>query len=92
MSNYPKEFKDPDEVRQFTIGWTNDLVSGDTISSSSFAADSGITVDSETNTTLTASVTLSGGTAGEVYNIVNTVITAGGETLEKTIQIEIREA
>ena len=42
-----------------------------------------------TNTTTTATVWLSGGTADTSYNIVNTIVTAGGRTEERTLTIAV---
>ena len=67
--------KDPASVQDYTITWTATL-NGDTISSSSWTVDPGLTVDSDTNTTTTATVWVSGGTAGNYYRLTNTVVTA----------------
>ena len=84
----PTYAKDPDETLDYIINWAIHLGS-DTISSSSWAAATGITIDSDTNTTTTATVWLSGGTLGTYYLITNTIVTAGGRTLEQSIRIRM---
>lgn len=63
----------------------------DTISSSSWVADTGVTIDSDSNTTTKAIVWLSGGTVGTSYDITNTIVTAGGRTDSRTIEITITD-
>ena len=84
----PTYSKDPDETLDYIVNWATHLGS-DTISSSSWDAETGITVDSDTNTTTTATVWLSGGTLGEFYLVTNTIVTDGGRTLEQSIRIRM---
>jgi hypothetical protein len=83
--------KDPNEVKDYTINWATWL-GVDTISTSTWAADTGITVDSETESTTTATVWISGGTANNVYSLTNTITTATGRTEEQTIVITVRDS
>lgn len=84
--------KDPQSVEQFPINWA-DLLDriGDTISTSSWAADSGVVLDSDSNTTTTTAATVSAGNLDAVCRLVNTITTAGGLTFERTWVIEIRD-
>ena len=84
----PTYSKDPDETLDYIVNWATHLGS-DTISSSSWDAETGVTVDSDTNTTTTATVWLSGGTLGEFYLVTNTIVTDGGRTLEQSIRIRM---
>ncbi len=84
----PDYTKDPDETLDYIINWAVHL-DDDTIASSSWAAETGITVDSDTNTTTTATVWLSGGTIKEFYLVTNTIVTDGGRTLEQSIRIHM---
>jgi len=75
--------KDPEEVLDFRVDWGDWLESmgdEDTISSSEFTVGSGLTKDSESNTTTSATVFLSGGTTGERYTVKNEIVTAAGRT------------
>jgi len=82
--------KDPDAVLDYTWDW-EDWLDSDTISSSSVIVESGLTADSDSNTTTTATVWLSGGTLGEDYKVTNRIVTAGSRTDDRTIIIKVRE-
>lgn len=81
---------DPDAVLDYEIDWSAWLGT-DTISSSTWTVPSGLTEDSSTNTTTTATIWLSGGTAGTRYEVTNHIVTAGGREEDRTIQIVVRE-
>ena len=83
--------KDPDETLDFTIDWSDWLVDSDTISSSAWDVPVGITEVSKSNDTTTAWIFLSGGTDGAEYKLTNTIVTAGGRTAQRTIQILVDE-
>jgi len=82
--------KDPTEVLDYTIDWET-LLDGDTIATSEWAVDTGITQDSESETTTKAIIWLSGGTAGKQYTCTNTIVTAGGRTRVRSIAINVVE-
>lgn len=66
--------------------WLN----GDTISTSSWTVpDGGITVETDANTTTTATAWISGGEVGRVYRLVNTIETAGGRTNTQVMHISV---
>lgn len=81
--------KDPSAVLDYTIDWSEWLVD-DTISTSAWTVDSGLTTVTTTNTTTTATVWVSGGTLGASYNLINTIVTAGGRTDERTIRVSMK--
>lgn len=91
----PQSFvKDPDAVLDYKIDWSSWLAQSspaDTISSSSWSAETGITVDTSANTTTDATVWLSGGSAGRKYAVTNQIVTAGGRTVERTIYVTVVE-
>jgi hypothetical protein len=82
--------KDPDDVLDYKIDWETWL-NGDTITDSSWAADTGITVDSDESTTTQSVVWLSGGTAGTTYTVTNSIVTAAGREKDKSLSIVVRE-
>lgn len=83
--------KDPDAVLDYKVDWSAWLPEGDTIAATEWTADDGIVIDSNTFTDTSATVWLSGGGAeGEVYNVVNHIITAFGREEDQTIMIQIR--
>lgn len=82
--------KDPDAVLDYSVDWSAWLDT-DTIATSAWTAATGITVDSDTNSTTIATVWLSGGTAGRNYAVTNRITTAAGRTDDRTIIIKVRE-
>ena len=83
--------KDPDAIKDFKVDWTQWLA-GDTIATSAWSVPSGITVDSSSNTTLTATVFLKNGSDGTDYVVTNTITTAGGRKEELSITIQVRQS
>lgn len=77
------------EVLDYSLDYT-DVLSSETISSSTWAvAPSTITISSSSNTTTATTVWLSGGTAGQVYTVTNTVVTSGGRTFQRSITVQV---
>ena len=90
MSAIAVFYKDPDAVLDYTIDWETWLDS-DTISTSTWTVPSGITKNTDTNTTTTTTIWLSGGTAGISYDLLDRIVTAAGRTEDRTIAIIVRE-
>jgi len=82
--------KDPAEVLDYTIDWAT-LLAGDTISTSEWTVPTGITQDSESETTTLAIIWVSGGTVDKQYTLTNTIVTAGGRTRVRSIAINMIE-
>lgn len=98
----PTFSKDPDAVLDYKFDWksnsngrgfTDWLDAGETISSHTITAATGITLDSselaDTNTSVI--VWLSGGTAGTSYTVACKIVTSAGRTDERTITINAAE-
>lgn len=85
-----KATKDPSSVLDYQLDWSAWLAGNDTISTSTWSA-SGITIDSDANTSTSATVWLSGGVAGNKYRVTNRIVTAGGRTAERTIEVTCAE-
>ena len=81
--------RDTGELQGATISTTEWTVSGITKDSDSKGALTmrGISYDANTVT----SILLSGGTAGEDYDLLNRIETSDSRTLDKTITIMVRE-
>ena len=98
MKNGETIEKSPRDVLDYTFKWKAWLdKASDTVSSSTITVDSGITVDSDSNNTDSATVWLSGGTNGDSYKITNQIVTAGGRTKEghffvKVVDPEVQQA
>jgi len=93
--------KDPAAVLDYKFDWaasTNSngnsdwLATGETISSHSVTATTGITVDSSSITDSSTTVTawLSGGTAGSAYTVTCQIVTTAGRTDERSITISVQ--
>jgi hypothetical protein len=82
--------KDPTDVKDYTVSWAAEMAArSDTIATSVFTAPVGITIDSQSNSTTTSTVWLSGGTADNSYEITCTVVTAGGRTLQRSVSLRV---
>lgn len=85
--------KDPNAVLDYKFDWSDWLAAGETISTRTITAGSGITVDSSSITDTNTSVTvwLSGGTAGDSYDVTCQIVTSDSRTDERTIVIVCRD-
>jgi len=81
--------KDPDEVLDYNIDWSDRLVS-DTIATSTWVVPTGITAESEDKAATTTTLWLSSGTLGAKYDILNRIVTAEGRTMDQTVTLRIR--
>ena len=80
--------KSQSEVLDYVEDWATWL-GADTISSSAWSVTGGLVVDTETNTTTTATVWLSGGTFGATGEATNTIVTAGGRTATSILTVRV---
>lgn len=82
--------KDPNAVLDYTFDWTAYLAPiADTIQSVTWVLTSGITKTSQTNTTTTATAFISGGTEGSTEILTCRIVTAGGRTDDRSINLKI---
>jgi hypothetical protein len=82
--------QDVGDTLDYDFNWVVKL-GEDTIVMSDFTLPDGLTEVSSSNNTHSATIFVSGGTAGRVYRIVNTITTAGGRTHERTIRVQITD-
>lgn len=80
-------FKDPGSTLDWQFNWASWLENGEAVTGSTFVADSGITIASNSFTATTATVWLAGGTAGTKYKVTNSVTTNQGRSDERSITI-----
>ena len=80
--------KDPASVVSYTIDWSTTL-GADTISTSAWVG-TGVTVDSDSNTTTAATVVCSGGTVNTYAELKNTIGTAGGSTHIRRVAVSVQ--
>ena len=83
--------KDPSAVLDYAFDWTGWLAAGETITDHTITADTGITVDSSTESDGKVTVWLSGGTAGINYKVACLITTTAGRTDERTLWIKVVE-
>ena len=86
--------KDPNEVLDYSIDWTDRLVS-ETISTSvwslaSGGTDSALVIGSNSINSLRTVVWLSAGTLGGTYYVLNRITTSGNRTMDQTVRIKIK--
>ncbi len=82
--------KDPDGVEDFGFDWSAWL-GVDTISNSIWIVPADISKESDSNTTTTTTIWLSGGTSGSHYNLTNRITTVGGRTEDRTGVLKVKE-
>lgn len=83
--------KDPGDNIDYVADWTRFLDDGETLSSSSWIVQEGISVSSTHLNSPFATVWLRGGDAGVTYRITNRVITSGGRTAERSMNVRCFE-
>ena len=84
--------KDPSAVLDYVFDWKEEwLATGETIADHTITADTGITVDSSTESDGKIIVWLSGGTAGINYKVACKITSTAGRTDERTIWIKVVE-
>lgn len=90
--------KDPNDVLDYGIDWLGTADDqgflyglSDTISTSTWIVPTGITKDSDSNTTTATTIWLSGGMAGTSYTLINRIVTVGGRTKDQSIKIKVKE-
>lgn len=89
MDNWPP--KDPDEVLDYQVDWTDRLEEGETISDSEFLlADGDVDIDSIDEANGITTVWLSGGTLGTICVLTNRITTSEGRTYDKSVRLRIK--
>jgi hypothetical protein len=87
--------KDPDEVLDYTIDWT-DRLSSETITLSTWTItcedeDSpDLTEDSNAISTVYTVIWLSGGTLGLTYLLTNHITTSAGREMDQTVKLKLK--
>jgi hypothetical protein len=82
--------KDPDAVLDYAFDWSSWLATGETISSHTITVETGLTKDSDSESSGVVTVWLSGGTADEEYDVACKIVTNASRTDERTMTIRVR--
>lgn len=89
MSSWPS--KDPDDVLDYKIDWTARLAGDQIVSSQWFVPEALESRDEAFNST-SCTIWLLGGVAAMNYLITNRITTAGGRTIDKSVNLPVRNA
>lgn len=84
---------DPDDVTDRRFDWGTWLAArgSDTIDSATVIVGTGLTKDSQSNTTTTVDVWLSGGTVNDVVDVTCRITTTAGRTKDATLAVKVQE-
>jgi hypothetical protein len=80
--------KAPTAVMPVVLDWSEWLGS-ETISSSSWVVEAGLTISATQFTTTTTTAWLTGGVLGETYILTNTVVTSTGRTEPRAVVVKL---
>ncbi len=84
--------KDPFDILERELDWTEVVLAGSTISASAWVSDSsGLTVEEAGTTGLTTKVKVSAGSAGVAYKVSNQVTLDSGLKFERSFYVLVRE-
>lgn len=84
----PAPPKDPDDSDAlYGADWTAELETGETISTSAWLSDAGITVTDNGFSGALTSVKISGGADGETYRITNRIATNFRASIDKSFDL-----
>jgi hypothetical protein len=84
--------KDPDATLDYQVDWTTYLTPlADTISTSTWIVQTGITKGSDYKTATATTVWLSGGALGTRYKLINRIVTVGGRTDDRTFYVKVMD-
>jgi len=83
--------KDPDATLDYTVDWSSWMAESDDIASSEWTVPAGITKESDTYDDDSATIWLSGGSAGSSYEITNRITTEDGRLEDRTLVIVVME-
>ena len=83
--------KSPTDISPWTFDWSEELVSGETITNSQFITTPGLTLSGATLSSPQTSIWVSGGTAGAVYLVTNRITTSAGRQEDWSFQVTITQ-
>ena len=91
----PLLLKDPGASLDYGVDWGSEYLSNDVIATSGWAVEpvevGGLLIASQANDLLRSTVSLSGGVAGHLYRLTNTVVTTGGRTDSRSFTIRVEK-
>lgn len=88
FDNSYQEEHDPESTTRLSIPWRAWLPCGDRISSSTWEG-TGVTISSPSVAGTTAQCLITGGTLNNTYRVYNTIVTTGGLTERRFIDVKV---
>ena len=82
--------KDPSDILDYTRKALK-FLGDDSISTSTWILDSGITKDSDSNDSNSATIFISGGKAGTTYTVTNRIVTAAGLSKDLSFLLKVED-
>lgn len=83
--------KAPDEEILEGFDWSDRISAGDSLASSTWTLDSGLSGNSGAYNQTSTQVELTGGTAGAQYRVINLVTTSQGEAFQRSFKVQVRD-
>lgn len=89
--------KDTSAELTYTVDWSSWLPTGATITTATWTVENPtgdavpLVNEATSNTTTRASIVLSGGTAGYVYKVYNTITTSSGSIDRRFFRVKVKE-
>ena len=84
-----RKLKDPQEALDYVFDFTDDLTTGETLTTRTVTVTSGLTLDSDSLSTPKVTAKLSGGAVGDRHTVKCLVTTSGGRTFVRRLGIRI---
>jgi len=91
LTNNNQFTKDPNDVLDYQISWASWLGASETIDTSMWIVPDGIVKNSDTATTTTTTIWLSGGINNTPFMVTNRIITNQGRTKDQSLLIQVVE-
>jgi hypothetical protein len=80
--------KTSNEILNYPVDWSS-LIGVETILTSTWVLDAGITLNSSSNTSTTTTAVISGGSQGTSYRVTNRITTSGSRTMERGFWLNV---
>jgi len=87
--------KDEDAVLTYSLDWSDWLPTGTVITSNSFTVETlagdtdALVKSSQSNSNTVTTIKISGGTAGKIYKVFNTIIITGSLTERRFFRVKV---
>lgn len=89
--SYPSYIRDKDSRLDYIWDWTAWLTGSETITAVTWVLETGIVNDHTSATTTSATIWLTGGTAGTTYLVTCRISTSAGRIDDRSAKIKVQE-